>query len=130
MKEHNVQLPDEYDQIWHDIEPFWGLEPVELQHLQFEREGQAESYTIGKAEGELITIVNQSLSRPELLLASEGVLSLLKPVQDHIPPFRAVVSPLDNPYGFLDYDVKQAAVQAARANKRKPVILFIRAVPH
>ncbi|KAF9450823.1 glycosyltransferase family 90 protein [Macrolepiota fuliginosa MF-IS2] len=118
VEQHNVQLPDDYDQIWHDIEPFWGLDPADLQRVQSEQEGHSESYTIGKGVGEPIKIVNQSLSKPELMRASEGILSLLKPIEEHLPPFRAVMSPLDNPYAFFDYDVKQAALRAARSKKR------------
>lgn len=119
MEQHDVQLPDEYDQIWHDIEPFWGLDPVELQRLQSEREAHTESFTIGKAGNDPITVLNQSLSKPDLLRASQGILPLLKPVEEHIPPFRAVVSPLDNPYALFDYGIKQAALRAARSNKRE-----------
>ena len=38
--EHKVQLPDEYDRIYHDIEPFWGVSPEELGKGQVEREKQ------------------------------------------------------------------------------------------
>ena len=29
VQEYDVQLPDEYDQIYEDLERFWGLEPTE-----------------------------------------------------------------------------------------------------
>jgi hypothetical protein len=119
MQEHNVQLPDEYDQIWHDIEPFWGLDPIELQRLQLEQEALPESFTIGKAGNAPIAVLNESLSNPDLLRASQGILPLLKPVEKDIPPFRAVISPHDNPYAFFDYNVKQAALEAARSDKRE-----------
>lgn len=119
MQEHNVQLPDEYDQIWHDIEPYWGLDPVELQQFQFKQESLPESFTIGKAENAPITVLNDSLSNPELLRTSQGIIPLLKPVEEHIPPFRAVISPHDNPYAFFDYNIRQAALEAARSDKRE-----------
>ncbi|KIM52545.1 hypothetical protein SCLCIDRAFT_60830, partial [Scleroderma citrinum Foug A] len=28
--EHNVQLPDEYDEIYYDLEPFWGVDPEDM----------------------------------------------------------------------------------------------------
>ncbi|KAF5353935.1 hypothetical protein D9756_007153 [Leucocoprinus leucothites] len=115
VQEHNVKLPDDYDQIWLDLEPFWGMDPIELQQFQKEQEGHAESFTIGKIEGGPISVVNRSLTKPELLRSSEAFLSLLNPIEEHLPAFRAVVSPHDNPYGFIDYDVKQALLKAAKA---------------
>ena len=31
-QKHNVKLPDEYDQINRDLEPFWALEPADMAH--------------------------------------------------------------------------------------------------
>jgi hypothetical protein len=36
--ENDVKLPDEYDQIYNDIEPFWGIEPVDLIKIHGENE--------------------------------------------------------------------------------------------
>ena len=56
--EHNVQLPDEYDQIHHDLEPFWGVAPADLLKTQEELEKKKDSYTLGKNEkGEIVTIL-------------------------------------------------------------------------
>lgn len=61
---HNVQLPDEYDQIWSDLEPFWGMDPVDLNRLQLQHEGHIDSFTLGKNEGESIKLLNVSVSDP------------------------------------------------------------------
>ncbi|KXN85628.1 Beta-1,2-xylosyltransferase 1 [Leucoagaricus sp. SymC.cos] len=88
ITEHDVQLPDDYDQIWLDLELFWGMDPVELQRIQREQETHPESFTL---------------------------------VEEHIPAFRAIMSPLDNPYGFIDHDIKQAMLRAAKNKQRLKV---------
>lgn len=117
VQEHNVQLPDEYDQIWHDIEPFWGFDPVEMRRLQLEQEAKPDSITIGKGENAPITILNETLRSSHLRRVLKDILPLLKPIEEHIPPFRAVISPHDNPSRLFDYDLKQAALRAAKSNK-------------
>ncbi|XP_006456003.1 hypothetical protein AGABI2DRAFT_77669 [Agaricus bisporus var. bisporus H97] len=117
VQEYNVQLPDEYDQIWHDIEPFWGFDPVELRRLQLEQEAKPDSITIGKGENTPITILNETLRSSHLRRVLKDILPLLKPIEEHIPPFRAVISPHDNPSRLFDYDLKQAALRAAKSNK-------------
>jgi hypothetical protein len=117
VQEHQVQLPDDYDQIWLDLEPFWGMDPVELQRIQKDLEAKPESFTLGKVAQVPISIVNQSLTKPGLIRGAEGILSLLRPIEEYLPPFRAVVSPLDNPYGFIDFEAKQATLRAAKTKK-------------
>src|ERR1700729_1747162 len=56
-EENNVQLPDEYDRIYHDLEPFWGMDPVDLNRLQAEHESYRDSFTISKTENSNITVV-------------------------------------------------------------------------
>lgn len=41
VQQHRVLLPDEYDRIYHDIEPFWAIEPTELAKSQSQLEAQA-----------------------------------------------------------------------------------------
>ena len=50
VQANDVQLWDEYDQIYHDLEPFWGMEPRELIALHAEQKLQPDSYTLGKNE--------------------------------------------------------------------------------
>ncbi|KII83965.1 glycosyltransferase family 90 protein [Plicaturopsis crispa FD-325 SS-3] len=120
VEENNVQLPDEYDQIYRDLEPFWGMDPRDLQRLVAEREAHVDSYTIGKAAGSPIGFVNMTLpedpeKRKALLSGAWGLLELLEDVQDFIPPFRAVFSPHDNPDLAIDYELKTMALEAAAA---------------
>ena len=47
--ENNVQLPDEYDQIYNDLESFWGIEPSGLIQIQKEGELKQDTYTLNEA---------------------------------------------------------------------------------
>src|SRR5690606_31319995 len=48
VQKYQVQLPDEYDQIHRDLEPFFAFEPLMLQWIEYEWEGHADSFTIGE----------------------------------------------------------------------------------
>ncbi|KAJ7620973.1 glycosyl transferase family 90-domain-containing protein [Roridomyces roridus] len=114
-----VQLPDEYDQIDRDLAPFYGVEPVALQKIQRDWEAHRDSYTLGKdAQDDPIRMVNFTLPadedvRRELGLGGFQIIELMKDVEREIPPFRAVFSPHDSPNLFVDYELKQRALDAA-----------------
>ncbi|KAE9390089.1 hypothetical protein BT96DRAFT_1002581 [Gymnopus androsaceus JB14] len=116
VQAHDVQLPDEYDQIYHDLEPFWGLEPRELFALQAERELAKDSYTIGKnAQGKL-DILGTSFNEgryDDLIRHGQMIVELLKNIEDLLPSFRATFSPHDSPYLMTDYVVKSTLLEAA-----------------
>ncbi|KIL62815.1 glycosyltransferase family 90 protein [Amanita muscaria Koide BX008] len=116
--EHNVQLPDEYDQIYQDLEPFWGLQPSELLKRQKELESKMESYTIGiDEEGDEISVLDYAIREEkfeDLIKGSVEILDILSDVAEHLPPFRAVINPHDVPNQMSDYFVKSAALRAAR----------------
>jgi len=121
-EENNVQLPDEYDRIYHDLEPYWGMDPVDLNRLQAEHESHKESYTIGKTEDSEITLVASALAEPgpgsprrAHLSQAKEIMGLLTDVQKSIPPFRAVFSPHDTPNMPTDWELKAQALQAAAA---------------
>ncbi|KAJ7035198.1 glycosyl transferase family 90-domain-containing protein [Mycena alexandri] len=117
---NNIQLPDEYDQIDRDLGPFYGVDPVDLRRVQREWEAHADSYTIGKDVGEALAMLNFTLPADERVrfeLASGGfqLIGLLSEVEGVLPPFRAVFSPHDNPNLVLDYQLRQQALDAAKA---------------
>ncbi|KAJ6578744.1 hypothetical protein DFH09DRAFT_1448862 [Mycena vulgaris] len=118
VREHDVQLPDEYDQIHADL-PFLGarIEPKDLHAIRSELEELV--HGIVKTANNNI-VVNTSLT-PALythhIQGSVGIIRLLRPVEDLLPPFRAVFSPHDPPRRLSDYSVQNAARQAA-AEKR------------
>ncbi|GLB41254.1 putative glycosyltransferase family 90 protein [Lyophyllum shimeji] len=120
VEEHKVQLPDEYDQIYRDLEPYWGMNPKDLQEIQSEWEGHADSWTIGKTADSPISLVNSTLPRKErgqhdLATGAYQVMDLLKDVEEFIPPFRAVFSPHDNPNLHTDFELKSEALKHAAA---------------
>ncbi|KAF7973136.1 hypothetical protein HWV62_16184 [Athelia sp. TMB] len=121
---NEVQLPDEYDQIYRDLEPFWGMEPHDLRRLQAAHEGHMDSYTIGKdnaADPVSVLKVSFSYTGSEKDKAHRGqaleMIGTLKDVQQWLPPFRAVFSPHDNPNLFTDWEVRSMMVRAAGAGK-------------
>ncbi|KAJ6466788.1 glycosyl transferase family 90-domain-containing protein [Mycena sanguinolenta] len=116
VQRHDVQLPDEYDQIHVDLEPFWGIEPKDLLAIRSELEAKVDSYTIGKTAGSQVDVVNTSFTPgkyDQLIGRSVNVIDLLSDVEDYLPPFRAVFSPHDGPNRLSDYFVEDAARQAA-----------------
>ncbi|THH07412.1 hypothetical protein EW145_g3402 [Phellinidium pouzarii] len=119
VQKHNVQLPDEYDQIYKDLEPYWGVDPLELRTAQAEWEAHRDSFTLGKDSQEhVVTIVNMSMAKERetefLKWGAKPQMDLLKDVYQFIPPFRATFSPHDNPNQFVDWAWKNAAVEAAK----------------
>ncbi|CAK5262218.1 unnamed protein product [Mycena citricolor] len=121
VQENNVQLPDEYDTIYHDLEPFWGVSPGDLGVIREELEGKFDSFTLGKTEQtDRVRVLNTSLTPSryhELLKSSEGILDLLNDVAASLPPFRAVFSPHDGPNRMSDYRVLQTALKAASESR-------------
>lgn len=122
---HNVQLPDEYDRIWSDLEPFWGYSPTDLLEIQAEREDHKDTFTLGKNETSDVSVLKVSFSAPmewdpqALLGGADHIIELLKDVQHHLPPFRAVISPHDSPTLFTDYEIKKTALDAALRGGRE-----------
>lgn len=128
MVENNVQLPDEYDQIFIDLEAFWGIEPSDLIQLQKEGELKQDSYTIGKneeGEVEVLTYAFQEGKYDQLIAGSRAIINLFKPIQEHLPPFRMTLSPHDAPNRLSDYSVKAAAREAADSQTCEHPFLFI-----
>ncbi|KAF9004568.1 glycosyl transferase family 90-domain-containing protein [Cyathus striatus] len=118
--ENDVQLPDEYDQIYHDLEPFWGINPKDLIQTQAELEKTKDSYTLGKTAGSKIRIVTYAFDKgkyDQLIAGSRGLIKLLNEVSDYLPPFRATFSPHDSPNRLSDFAVKKAALNAASFKK-------------
>ncbi|KAG2151174.1 glycosyl transferase family 90-domain-containing protein [Suillus bovinus] len=114
---HNVQLPDEYDEIYQDLEPFWGIDPLDFQKNIEELEAQENTVVIAKTDkSSSVEVVGYRLppdSVSRLISRIDNVLQLLQDIKDDLPPFRAVFSPHDNPSMLSDYGVKSMALDAA-----------------
>ncbi|TDL24277.1 hypothetical protein BD410DRAFT_767481 [Rickenella mellea] len=116
--ENNVSLPDEYDSIFHRLEPFWGVHPRDLQQIvaDWEVDQAMLTFTIGK-EGDGPIHVLRNLTGPakrvDLEERIQNFVDMLKEVEDALPDFRAVVSPWDNPSLLKDYELTNMAIDAA-----------------
>lgn len=118
VTEHNVQLPDEYDQIFHDLEPFWGLEPSDLFKTQAELETRIDSYTIGKQDGSDVDVLTYAFTEgryDQLIAGSKKIIALLSDIQHLLPDFRMTISPHDGPNFLSDWEIKRATLEAAAA---------------
>jgi len=114
--ENDVQLPDEYDQIYNDLEAFWGIEPSDLIQTQKEGELKQDTYTIGKnnkGEVEVLTHMFREGKYDQLIAGSREIVDLFKPIQEYLPPFRMTLWPDDRPNRLTDYRVDTAAREAA-----------------
>ncbi|KAG8901563.1 Glycosyltransferase Family 90 domain containing protein [Tulasnella sp. 408] len=127
VQQHKVLLPDEYDRIYHDIEPFWAIEPTELAKSQSQLEAQAGSFTMvsdaRKVTFEVQLPPNNSGS-PEALTANHGLrkraedqAELLEAVQEWLPEFRATFANGKLPSQIVTAHMRDSAVRAARQGK-------------
>ncbi|KIO30210.1 glycosyltransferase family 90 protein [Tulasnella calospora MUT 4182] len=117
--QHKVQLPDEYDQIYHDLEPFWGMSPAFIQEQQhiWEKDGEVGSFTLAN-EDHRVFLAGHSVTGDEegTRIARERAadqLRLLEEVQQWLPDFRATFTAHDVPYQFIGYDLRSEAVYHA-----------------
>ncbi|KZT24399.1 glycosyltransferase family 90 protein [Neolentinus lepideus HHB14362 ss-1] len=122
VQDHNVQLPDEYDQIYHDLEPFWGMDPKDLQKIEKDWEEHKDGFVIGKmAQDDPIDVLKTSFlqenKRENHLKGGYDIIAMLKEVEQFIPPFRAIFSPHDNPNVVKNYELRRMAVEAAAEGK-------------
>jgi len=126
--ENDVKLPDEYDQIYNDLEAFWGIEPVDLIQIHKEGELKKDSYTIGKNESgevEVLTYAFQEGRYDQLIAGSRAIINLFKPIQEYLPPFRMTLSPHDGPNRLTDYGVEVAAREAADSQTCEYSLCFV-----
>ena len=122
-------MPDEYNSIFEDLEPYWSQSPADLREAQAERERQHFTFTIGKLEdGEPIQLLNVSVNDQRLvepLTKYGGIpqIDLLREVQSSIPPFRATFGHDDSPSLLQDWVWKDAALKAVKEGRcEKPFL--------
>lgn len=129
VQENDVKLPDEYDSIYEDLEPFWGIRPRDLLQIQAAQENIPDAYIIAKELNGSIEISNvvrshiNPMPMEALISGYQGLFELLKPVEHMLPSFRIPVSPHDSPNLVSDYDVKNAALDAAAAGRCESYLL-------
>ncbi|KAG6877122.1 hypothetical protein C0993_010125 [Termitomyces sp. T159_Od127] len=122
-QEMEVLLPDEYDSIHRELEPFWGMDPKDLAKMQAELETRVDTFTISKNATHDTNLVATSFSDPEnwerndLLLGLKEIINLLDPVEPALRSFRAVFSSHPEPSLLSDYHVKKKFLDAAAARR-------------
>jgi len=88
-----VQLPDEYDQIYHDLRPFKAISPSDLARRNEKAAQLPDTYTLEVKEGSLKFKPNFDVGKLQGGKARmEGQVALLKPIAKHVPDFKAVYS--------------------------------------
>ncbi|KAF8754258.1 Extension Ser/Thr-type protein kinase [Rhizoctonia solani] len=112
---HNVQLPDEYDTIFHDLEPLWGIAPDVLRETQRGWEDHDGTYTLTSENGKIaVGLHTLGKSVDELLPRANEQVKLLSEVARWLPDFRATFTAHDGPYQFISWELKEAALKAAK----------------
>ncbi|KAF9041387.1 glycosyl transferase family 90-domain-containing protein [Panaeolus papilionaceus] len=120
VQENGVLLPDEYDLIHNDLEPFWGISPEDLLEVQARQETIPDVFILEKNATHDTDFAGAAYSTPylvqerALLRGLDEILDLLDPVENMLPHFRAIFSPHDNPNLLSDYNVKEMFLAAAR----------------
>ncbi|KAL1749096.1 glycosyltransferase family 90 protein [Schizophyllum fasciatum] len=118
-QKHNVQLPDEYDQIYWDFEHMWGVYPPDLIAMQQEaQDANTDDWAaIGRSADGHVDVLHTSFNagNDHLIASVTPVLDLLKGVEDYLPQnFSIMISPHDAPQRHTDYDHRRALREAAR----------------
>lgn len=75
-------MTDEYDQIYHDLQPPCGIKPADLRKIQAEWEQHQDTYTLGKEDGGPVLIAADELpedadKRENLLIGGNEMVKLL-----------------------------------------------------
>ncbi|TDL20408.1 hypothetical protein BD410DRAFT_899533 [Rickenella mellea] len=118
VTENKVSLPDEYDSIFHRLEPFWGVHPSDLQQTvaHWEVDQAKKTVTIGKERNGSIHVlrnVPEWENRKDLQGRISNFVGILKKFEHTLPDFRAVFSPWDNPSILKDHELTNMAIGAA-----------------
>ncbi|OCF46102.1 hypothetical protein I317_00192 [Kwoniella heveanensis CBS 569] len=102
VREHNVQLPDEYDQIQKDLRPFRALSPRGLRTRLQEAAQLQDTFVIR---------IQRGIVRTETLYKAEGIhdkrmqhqLELLRPIAESLPDLQVVWSVHDTPRTMISH---------------------------
>ncbi|KIY50152.1 hypothetical protein FISHEDRAFT_39466 [Fistulina hepatica ATCC 64428] len=121
VQEKEVLLPDEYDQIMLDLEPFFGYEPHELRSIRDNLPNvlpPAAVYTVGKTREGTLSILDATTLEPNPQGSAYGsiqVVTMLKAIEHLLPEFHIHVFAQDRPTAHTDYVVKEALLAAVRS---------------
>lgn len=96
----DVQLPDEYDEIFEDLEPFWGIDPHKLARTQQELEICDGLVIVQKTDAHPhIEAIRSTLPehRQHLQSGIHNIPGLVPEVEHNLPPLCITFSPFENP---------------------------------
>ncbi|GFZ43509.1 hypothetical protein JCM24511_01229 [Saitozyma sp. JCM 24511] len=133
VEANDVQLPDEYDQIYKDLDPFYALPPRTIQALVTEAASRGGMYTVycpgvsalPKSDDEEVDpeatectydINTAGLHEGAQRIArerAEGQISLLEDIRDQLEEVEAVFYSEDVPWQFVGHEYKGALEDAA-----------------
>ncbi|KIN94740.1 glycosyltransferase family 90 protein [Pisolithus tinctorius Marx 270] len=120
---YDVQLPDEYDEIYHDLEPYWGLDPADLAKSVEELATWDDIFTVEKTSSNSgLVIVNATVPESNRVLRDriEAIIDLTKDFGSDLPPMRIQLSPRDDPRMHTDWRIRDMALSAARQGTTIP----------
>ncbi len=129
-QENNVQLPDEYDIINERLKPFWGVRPIDLREIvnDWEDNSDVPVMVFGKVADRPLRIMKNGMPDADKTMFAEGLLErlqLLRDIEDDLPEFRAIISPADTPNLLIDWELREAALEAAAKRKCELTFLFL-----
>lgn len=111
-RDNDVQLPDEYDQINHDIAPFFALSPKELQRRSAEVAERDGTYLIRIKHGSIRTRIQ--FARDNIPGSEErltGQIDLLKPIARHLPDLSTAYWIHDGATAFISHSYKEELLE-------------------
>ncbi|KAG6337196.1 hypothetical protein ID866_1910 [Astraeus odoratus] len=128
---HGIQLPDEYDEIFYDLEAYWGLDPEDLARAHDELENGYEVITVAKEpSSSMFEFVQSTVSGnlAEHFRRIRNILDLITEVEHELPPMRITFSPHDNPSMLSDWVIKNMTMEAAKSGTSAPFFFFTASV--
>nr|XP_019015081.1 uncharacterized protein I206_01169 [Kwoniella pini CBS 10737]OCF53862.1 hypothetical protein I206_01169 [Kwoniella pini CBS 10737] len=105
-EKNNVQLKDEYDQIYHDLEPFHALPPSKLQSLLKESSEMSGMYTIECPGVTQLKSPHNDESEEKRVAKERAIqqLGLLEDVEDLLEQVKVVMYSHDVPWQFVGHE--------------------------
>lgn len=106
---NRIVLTDEYDQIHHDLEPFWALEPNDLMHRVLVMQDREETFTIKVTDG-----VVEETGEQAFLRRAKDLGDLIERFSAHVPDVNLTFTRHDQPACQLDWYHRDRMVELAR----------------
>ncbi|WWC98816.1 hypothetical protein V866_005709 [Kwoniella sp. B9012] len=109
--EKDVPLPDEYDQIHHDLLPFRALSPKDLNNRIQQTSKSTDTYTLRIKRGSIRTNVFYSADIQGADERLEQQTELLRPIAKYLPDMQVVWSVHDTPRSLIGWDHKRELIE-------------------